>query len=217
MLPPAASSYAPWLDQLFYIILGITTFFFVLVEGVLLYFIIRYRHKPGRRAHYTHGNTKVEIIWTVIPALILLWLAFASQNLWDRVKGSLPANADQIEIVAEQFAWNIRYAGADKMFNTEDDVTTLNQLHMPLNEPVVIWLTSKDVIHSFFVPEFRIKQDAVPGMTGRLWITATKAGDYELACAELCGLGHYRMKGFVKVEPREQLEQWLLEQKEESA
>ena len=211
MLPGVASSIGPAIDRLFYVILGITGFFFFLVEGALLTFVIRYRARAGRRAFYIHGNTAVEIIWTLIPAAILLWLALTSQRLWAAIKGEAPSNPLEVEIVAEQFAWNIRYPGADGQFETADDVTTINQLHLPLNRPAVVWLKSKDVIHSFFVPQFRIKQDAVPGRTGQVWLEATRPGTYELACAELCGLGHYRMRGFVTVETPEQFQQWLTE------
>lgn len=213
MLPPVASSIGSSIDQLFYIILAITGFFFFLVEGALLWFIIKYRHRPGRTAAYTHGNTVAEIIWTVVPAAILIWLTFTSQRLWAVIHSHIPANANEVEIVAEQFAWNIRYPGEDGQFDTADDVNTLNQLHLPVNEPTVVWLKSKDVIHSFFVPAFRIKQDAVPGRTGQVWFKPTRPGQYEIACAELCGMGHYRMRGFVTVEPWEQVQAWLKEAK----
>ncbi len=213
MLPQAASSIAPSVDRLFYIILGITGFFFFVVEGALLWFVWRYRHRPGRTATYIHGNTTVEIIWTVVPAIILIWLTFSSQRLWAAIREHVPANPIEVEILAEQFVWNIRYPGPDGRFDTADDVTTINQLHLPLNQPVVIWLKSKDVIHSFFVPAFRIKQDAVPGRTGQVWLQATRPGHYEIACAQLCGLGHYRMRGFVTVEPPDTFQAWLKETK----
>ena len=213
MLPPVASSFGTSIDWLFYVILAITGFFFVVVEGALLWFAIRYRQRPGRQAYYTHGHTGVEIIWTAIPAVILIWLTFTSQRLWASIKERVPANPMEVEILAEQFAWNIRYPGEDGQFETADDVTTINQLHLPLNHPTVIWLKSKDVIHSFFVPQFRIKQDLVPGRPGSVWVKATRPGQYEIACAELCGLGHYRMRGFVTVESHEQFETWLQETK----
>lgn len=195
-------------------ILGITGVFFFLVEGLLLAFVLRYRQRPGGRAFYIHGNTLVEIVWTAVPAVILLWLALTSQRLWAVIHGPIPkANPVEVEITAEQFAWNIRYPGADGQFETADDVTTINQLHLPLDQTVVIWLKSKDVIHSFFVPAFRIKQDLVPGRTGQIWLQPTRPGSYELACAELCGLGHYRMRGFVTVEPLDQFQRWLKETK----
>ncbi len=214
-LPESASTYAPAIDRLFYIILGITGTIFVLVQGTLLYFVIRYHRRAGRRAAYTHGNTVVEIVWTVIPAIILIYLTFYSQRVWSHVRGTPPPHDVEVKITGEQFVWNISYPGADGRFETADDITTLNQLHLPVGETVLIHLTSKDVIHSFFVPEFRIKQDAVPGFTGRLWVTTTKTGNYEIACAELCGLGHYRMRGFLTIEPPGAFRQWLAQTLEE--
>jgi cytochrome c oxidase subunit 2 len=182
---------------------------FVLVEGALILFLFAYRRKPGRPAGYTHGNHVVEIIWTVIPAAILIYLAFHSQQVWARVRGAPPPPDMEVEVTAEQFAWNIRYAGLDGQLNSPDDVTTINQFHMPVNKTVLIHLKSKDVIHSFFVPQFRVKLDAVPGLTGRLWVSATTTGNFEIACAELCGLGHYRMRGFLIVDPAEAFQSWM--------
>ena len=213
LLPPVASSIGPSVDRLFYLILAIPGFFFVLVEGALVWFAIRYRRRPGRPALYIHGNTLVEIIWTAIPAVILIWLTFASQRVWATIHAHIPGSPAEVEILAEQFAWNIRYPGADGRFNTADDITTINQLHLPLDQTAVIWLKSKDVIHSFFVPAFRVKQDVVPGRTGQVWVSPTRAGHYEIACAELCGLGHYRMRGFVTVEPWDRFQAWLKETK----
>ncbi|MBI4355619.1 MAG: cytochrome c oxidase subunit II [Candidatus Omnitrophica bacterium] len=214
-LPESASTVAPAIDRLFYIILWITGVIFFAVEGLLLFFLVRYRARPGRAAHYTHGNERIEIIWTVIPALILVWLSVASQRLWAQIRDPrrFPANAFTVEVLAEQFAWNIRYAGADGIFGTPDDVTTVNQLHMPVNQPVLVRLSSKDVIHSFFVPVFRLKQDAVPGLTIPVWLQATKTGHYEIACAELCGLGHYRMRGYLTIETLPDVQTWLAQTK----
>lgn len=208
-LPEGVSTYAPTIDRLFYIILLITGAVFVLVQGTLLYCVVRYRRRHGRRATYTHGNTAVEIIWTLIPALILIGLAVYSQNVWSSIRGTPPPHDLEVKITGEQFAWNIQYPGADGTFDTADDPTTLNQLHIPVHQTVLIHLASKDVIHSFFVPQFRVKQDAVPGLTGRLWLSATKTGHFEIACAELCGLGHYRMRGFLTIESPEEFAAWL--------
>lgn len=216
-LPEGVSTYAPAIDRLFYIVLGITGIVFVLVEATLLYCLIRYHGRPGRRAAYTHGNPLVEIIWTVIPALILVFLALYSQNVWSFIRGTPPPYTLEVEVTAEQFAWNIRYPGPDGRLQTADDITTINQLHLPVNQTVLIHLTSKDVIHSFFVPQFRVKQDAVPGVRGRLWISSTKTGHYEIACAELCGLGHYRMRGFLTIESQAAFTQWLAETLQEQA
>ena len=215
LLPESASTYAPRVDQLFWVILGITGFFFFLVQACLLLFVLKYRARPGHTASYVHGSTIVEIIWTVIPAVILVGLTIASQKVWAEIRypAMAPATSQQVEITAEQFAWNIRYPGPDGQFDTTDDISTINQLHLPVDLPVKIRLRSKDVIHSFFVPEFRMKQDAVPGLQTDIWVEANKEGQYEIRCAELCGLGHYRMKGFVTTEPLANFEAWLTETK----
>jgi len=215
LLPEGASTYAPKVDQLFWIILWITGFFFFLVQGCLLLFVLKYRNRAGQKAAYIHGNNLVEVIWTVIPALILLALTLASQKVWAEIRypKEAPAASIQVEILAEQFAWNIRYPGPDGRFGTTDDISTINQLHLPVGMPVQINIRSKDVIHSFFVPEFRVKQDAVPGLPTRIWVEATRPGQFEIRCAELCGLGHYRMKGFVTTEPIADFQSWLMETK----
>lgn len=210
-LPERVSTAGVQIDHLFYVILGITGAVFVLVEVTLLVFLIRYRQRPGRRAAYTHGDTRVEIVWTVIPAIIMIWLALTSQRVWSAVRSParFPAGAMEVEVTAEQFAWNFRYPGPDGRFDTADDVATINQLHLPVGQPVIVRLRSKDVIHSFFLPQFRLKQDAVPGLPGRVWLQAERTGRWEIACAELCGLGHYRMKGFLTVETPAQFAAWL--------
>lgn len=207
--PPSVSTYGLDIDQLFRLILLITGAIFVLVEGTLVWFLLRYRHRPGRAASYVHGSTAAELIWTLIPALIVGYLAFASQRVWARVQGPPPPHQVEVEVQAEQFAWNVRYPGADGRFETPDDVETINQLHLPVGQVVLVHLKSKDVIHSFFLPEFRLKRDTVPGLTSRVWLQATRTGQFEIVCAELCGLGHYRMRGFVTVESPEAFQAWL--------
>jgi cytochrome c oxidase subunit 2 len=216
-LPEGVSSYSGRVDGLFYLILWITGIIFVVVEALLLFFLFRYRRREGRRARYTHGNNRLEVIWTIVPAVICVVLALLSRRTWAEIKQQIPKDAMQVEITGEQFAWNIRYAGPDGKLGTADDIVTLNQLHFPVGRPVVATLRSKDVIHSFFLPEFRVKQDAVPGMSTRIWFDAMRVGHWEIACAELCGLGHYRMKGFVTVETQEEYEKWLSEQAEQPA
>ena len=113
-----------------------------------------------------------------------------------------------IRIEPRQFEWDITYPGPDGEFDTPDDINTINQLYLAVHQPVQIMLQGQDVIHSFFVPEFRIKQDAVPGMPTSVWINPTREGEYEIACAELCGLGHYRMRGFVHIVSADSVARW---------
>ncbi len=213
--PENVSTYGPQIDRLFLLILWITGAIFFLVEGALLFFLVRYRSRPGRTAAYVHGHLGAEVIWTVVPALIVIWLAFGSQRVWSQIQGPPPPHQVELEVQAEQFAWNIRYPGPDGRLHTPDDLATINQLHIPVGQVVLIRLTSKDVIHSFFLPQFRLKRDAVPGFTGRVWLQATKTGNYEIVCAELCGNGHYRMRGFLTIDTPEAFQAWLANERAE--
>ena len=216
-LPENISTYGGKIDRLFYVILWLTGIIFFGVQGALLFFLFRYRSRPDAKAAYIHGNTKLEIIWTTIPAIILIALFILSQKIWVEVKSQVPANAIPIEIQAEQFAWNVIYPGPDGKFGTADDIKTINQLHIPVGKPVRARLTSigKDgkhpVIHSFFLPELRLKQDVVPGLAIDVWFEATRTGKYEIACSQFCGIGHYRMRGFLSIHSPEGFGAWLKE------
>jgi cytochrome c oxidase subunit II len=234
-LPDRASSVADTIDGLFYLILWITSAVFVLVFVLMIYFIIKYRAREGRKAIYSHGNNKLEIAWTVIPALILVFLGIISQTVWSDIKIDAPDEKTSlvIEVRPRQFQWDVRYSGADGVFGKtydslvsgsnafgidpadpagKDDITRTNEIHVPIGKDVLIHLRAMDVIHSFFVPEFLMKQDAVPGMLTSYWFKATKVGGYEIACAELCGLGHYRMRGFLTVHDQAGYDAWYSEQ-----
>jgi cytochrome c oxidase subunit 2 len=213
-LPTAASSYAADMDRIFYIILWITGIVLVGVQVTLVYFVIKYRGREGRKAAFIEGSKKAEIIWTVTPAILIVGIAVASQDVWSKIKNPdrFPTDGVELRIEARQFAWGVTYAGSDGEFGSEDDFTHYNQIHVPVDRPVVFDLTSIDVVHSFFVPAFRIKQDAVPGLTMRAWFEATEVGEYELACAELCGVAHGLMKGKIIVLAQDEFESWLAEQ-----
>ena len=210
-LPLKGSTFAGEIDGLFLAILIITGIAFVIVELGLLWFVVKYRARPGRKAYYTHGSTRAEVIWTAIPAVTMVALGLISNHYWVKIKGrnSVPPNAYPIAIHAKQFEWQVTYPGPDGQLGTADDFEVRNQLHVPVGRPVVVHLTSEDVIHSFFVPVFRVKQDAVPGMNINVWFQATVPGTYELGCAELCGLGHYRMRAQVFVHTQEEFEAWM--------
>jgi cytochrome c oxidase subunit 2 len=214
MLPSGASSFTSEIDWLYYLILVVTGIAFFVVEIALVVFLIRYRTRPGRKAVYLHGSTRAEVIWTTVTALVVVVIGVLSAPAWDRIKGrnGPPPDAMPLGIAAKQFEWNVTYPGADGKIGTTDDYTVRGQLHVPVDKPVVATLTSEDAIHSFFVPAFRIKQDAVPGMHIRVWFKATKPGQYELGCAELCGLGHYRMRALVTVHTQEDYDRWTAQQ-----
>lgn len=210
-LPDNVSTFGQFIDRTFYIILAITSTVFFLVETTLLVFLFKYRSRPGRKATFIHGHHTLEIIWTIIPACILVWLALYQRTSWKEIKQHFPAEKDAfvVEASGQQFEWHFKYAGLDQQFGTKDDIEAINQLHVPVNKAVLLKLRSKDVIHSFFLPEFRLKQDAVPGLVIPVWFKATKTGVFDIACAELCGLGHYRMRGALNVDTQERLDQTL--------
>jgi cytochrome c oxidase subunit 2 len=213
-LPDAGSTFAGPIDTLFLAILIITGIALVLVEVGLVTFVIRYRGRPGRNAYYTHGSTRAEVIWTAIPAVTMVALGLISNHYWVLIKDrkSVPPNAYRLGVHAKQFEWQVTYPGADEKLGTGDDFTVRNQLHVIVNQPTAVELTSEDVIHSFFVPEWRLKQDAVPGMHIIAWFQATKTGEFELGCAELCGMGHYRMRARVFVHTPDEYKAWVAQQ-----
>lgn len=207
-LPEDVSTYGQEIDSLFYLIYYITAATFILVTVVMVVFLVMYREREGRRATYSHGNTTLEIIWTIVPAVILIVLSFMSVNTWAKVKRLAPASDFEIQVTAKQFNWEIVYPGQDGKFGTQDDVKFDNDMHVPVNKVVRLHLTASDVIHSFFIPNLRFKQDAVPGRTILGWFEATKPGKYELPCAELCGFGHSGMKGWLFVHTADEYAKW---------
>jgi cytochrome c oxidase subunit 2 len=207
---------------------------FVLWAIFFTYCLIRFRRARNPQASHAENMGGTASFLPDIAVLAFeIWLIFVfGLPIWSQVKVDFPKPEDsnQVELVAEQFAWNFHYAGPDGIFgktdpkqispgNTlgldmndpaaQDDIVSLNELHVPIGKPTIVTMTSKDVIHSFFVPEFRVKQDVVPGMRVPLWFEPTKTGPFELVCAQLCGLGHYRMKGTVIVHTPEEFEATL--------
>lgn len=236
-LPIVASSHGQEVDMIIYLV---HLLMFVLFVGWAVYFIValfKFRQKKHPKANYhgvqSHITSWIEIGVVIIEAILLIGFSIP---LWAKQVNAFPTRSDTIEIrvVAEQFAWNVHYAGADGIFgkvdlkyfdrqsnplgldpsdpNGKDDVTTINQLHLPVGRPAIIHLTSKDVIHSFSLPVMRVKQDVIPGLSIPTWFIPTKTGQFEIACAQLCGLGHYRMKGFLTIHSQEEFDQWLSEQ-----
>ncbi len=207
-LPENVSTYGQDIDWLFHLIYYITGATFILVTVTLVVFLVLYRDRPGRRARYTHGSTPLEIAWTVVPALILVILTMLSVPAWSKIKMQMPPTDFDVQVTAKQFNWQVAYAGPDGKFGTEDDKVFLDEMHVPVNKVVRVHLRSQDVVHSFFVPQFRMKQDAVPGREIVQWFEATKPGKYELPCAELCGFGHSGMRGWIYVHTPEEYAKW---------
>lgn len=214
LMPESASTFGPDIDRMYYVILIITGIVFVVTEVLLVWFLVRYRHKEGRKAEYLHGNVKAEIVWTAVPFVIVLGIALASRGLWAEIRDpdSMPTDGVEVHVTAKQFEWNATYAGADGAFGTGDDVTLRNRMSVPVDRPVVVTLQSEDVIHSFFLPDMRVKQDAVPGMEIPVWFEATRTGEFTIGCAELCGIGHTRMRGTLTVLGPDEFRSWLAEQ-----
>jgi cytochrome c oxidase subunit II len=208
--PESVSTFGDRIDATYVAIFYATALMFVIVQGLLIYCIIRYRHREGRKAIPIHGNTRLEVVWTVVPFIGVMLLAYLSAAVWFDIKhpDRIPTDAYEVAIEASQFEWTVTNPGPDGVLGTADDFVTRNQLHVEVNRPVLVRLTAEDVIHSFFLPHFRLKQDAVPGMEILVWFEGTTTGEFPLACAELCGIGHYRMRGSVTVHEPAQFEEW---------
>ncbi len=230
--PTLASVHGQKIDTLFMAVLVVSGIAFVLVQGALGFFVARYGENGRERAAYWHDNPKAEAFLLIGTAVILTILVFMGQRVWASIYFvDAPADSLVVQATGEQFQWNLHYAGPDGVFGrtdvklitstnnigldrtdpaAKDDVVTINEMHFPVGRPVKVRLRSKDVIHSFFLPNLRIKQDAVPGMAIEVWFTPNRAGSYEIACAELCGLGHYRMKGALTIDESQQaFDTWL--------
>lgn len=225
----AASPIGLKIDSLFDLILYVTTGTFVGTQVALGYVLFKGAAATDegstQKAWYSHGSHSLEVIWTVVPACILLFIALYQLDVVKefRVVSSFPEETRQrgavAEVIARQFEWRIRYPGlgpdGKQLPYTEEpqptDLYTVNDLHVPSGTPVKIILKSGDVQHSFFLPELRIKQDAVPGLDIPVWFEASKSGDYTLLCAELCGWGHYKMKARLKAEPEEDFNKYIQE------
>ena len=234
-LPPAASAHAADIDlvlTLVHVLMG------VLFVGWAIYFgwvLVRFRARRQPQANHggAGGRAALATEIGVVVAEVVLLVGFALPIWFSRtsVQSATPAgDATVVRVVAEQFAWNIHYPGNDGEFGAtspalvsgtnplgldrasthgQDDVVVVNQLHVPVGRPVVIQLSSKDVIHSFGVPAMRVKQDAIPGVLAPVWFTPTVTGRYEIACSQLCGLAHFRMRGIVTVEPLDTFDAFL--------
>jgi cytochrome c oxidase subunit II len=230
-LPPLKSDRIA-IDHALAITLAVTGLVFIITNLMLAWFGYAYQDGPGAKAAYWHDSPRLEMTWTLVTAGILAIFLFNALALWAKVTAPPPADAVLIEVTGQQFAWNVRYPGKDGVLGktdhlqasqdnpiglikddpaAKDDLLLLNQIYLPKDRPVRIQVRSMDVIHSFFLPNFRVKQDAMPGMTIDIWFTPTELGDFEIACAEHCGLGHYRMRGQVHVVPAADLEKTVAE------
>jgi len=234
-LPAGASAATGWIDHQFAITFVLMGIIFLAAQLGLGYIVWRYSEKPNSPpVPYTHGNTKLEILWTVLTAVLFIGLNLMGAPVWASQRWDPPENgAVKVEVTGMQFAWYFRYPGPDGIYgatsaklidpssggegavglntsdpSSKDDVVT-GTMYLPVNREVDLSLRAIDVIHSFFVPSLRFKQDAVPGLNIHMHLKPTAIGDYEIACAELCGLGHYKMHGMVHVVSQEDFDKWL--------
>ena len=222
-LPVAAAQHAPDVDSLISIVHWLMLVLFVGWGAFFLFVLVKFRKGANPRADYHGAKGKIskglEIAIVLVEVVLLIFYAIPA---WAKRVSNFPAGSDAVivRVVGEQFAWNVHYPGPDGKFgrtdvslmaadnplgldrrdaDAKDDITTINQLTLPVDRPVLVHLSSKDVIHSFGLYEMRVKQDAVPGLDMPVWFIPNRIGDYEIACSQLCGLGHYRMRGFVNI------------------
>jgi cytochrome c oxidase subunit 2 len=234
-MPVAASAHADQIDQIIVVIHWLMAVLFVGWGLFFIYTLVRFRAGAHPKASY-HGmkGTLSKFVEAGVLAAEIIVLVFMSMPAWAERVEAFPSEHESIvvRVVAEQFAWNIHYPGADHKFgrtdvklvsaanplgldrtdpDAKDDVTTINQLNLPIDKPAIVHLSSKDVIHSFGLPQMRVKQDAIPGIVHNLWFTPTMTGEWEIACSQLCGLGHYRMRGFYTIQSDADFEAFLKE------
>ena len=234
-LPKGASTFAAEIDAMLYLVHILMAIMFVVWGIFFIMFLVQFRSGKGRKVE--HGGYPRGIIPISMIVFIAVFDAYMLYGydipFWDHLKKDFPdaSKSTVVRVVAQQFVWNVHYPGQDGKFGrsrpelvdekinpigldfddpaAKDDITTVGQLHIPVEKPVIIHLTSKDVIHSFSLPVMRVKQDVIPGMTIPVWFIPTRTGDWQIACAQLCGNSHFKMKGIFKVQNLEDFTAWM--------
>jgi len=238
-LPVQASAHAGEIDHMISLVHWLMLVLFVGWGIFFGYVLFRFRRGANPRASYDGAKGKISKgIEVAIVVIEMVLLGFYAIPAWARRVGEFPpeSQATVVRVVAEQFAWNVHYPGPDGKFGrtdvnlvsadnplgldrsdpaAKDDITTINQLNLPIDRPVLVHLSSKDVIHSFGLYEMRVKQDAIPGMSIPVWFIPNRAGEYEITCSQLCGLGHFRMRGFVTIQTAADYEKWMADQEKQ--
>ena len=238
-MPVQASQHAAEIDTMIVLVHWLMLILFVGWGAFFLYVLVRFRRGANPRASYTGAKGKIskglEVGVAVVEVLLLVFYAIPA---WAKRVRAFPSENEAVvvRVVGEQFAWNIHYPGPDGKFGrtdiakvtadnplgldrsdpaAKDDITTINQLYLPENRPALIHLSSKDVIHSFGLYEMRVKQDAIPGLNIPVWFIPNRVGEYEITCSQLCGLGHFRMRGFVTIQSQADFTKWFDEQEKQ--
>jgi cytochrome c oxidase subunit II len=216
--PQDISEHGRVIDQLFYFILWLTGIIFIATEFAMFYFMWKYNARLNPEpVKFSHGSHTLEVVWTILPAVTLLFIAIYQMNAWADAKMRKPNIPVTAEITGRQFNWDVRYPGADGELHTPDDIVRVDgEIHLPSGEEVLLSINSADVLHSFFLPNMRMKQDVVPGMQQFMWFKCREPKiEVDIVCAELCGWGHYKMSGRATFEPRGEYDAWLAEKFQE--
>jgi cytochrome c oxidase subunit 2 len=210
-----ASTYAADIDGVIWLIAVLVGFWFVVAELVFFWLILKFRARDGQPAQYITGEEKKQMRFISWPHYLVLvcdvFIVVGAVRVWVEVKQQLPseAEAQHVRAVGQQWAWSFVHPGADGKLDTPDDIRTVDELHIQVGQKYIYELESRDVLHSFSVPVFRLKQDAVPGRVITGWFEATKTGSYDIQCAEICGIGHGLMAGRIVIESPEQHSAWI--------
>ena len=244
----AASEMGEKIDLMLYITIGVTGVVFVITQVLLFWFAFKYQERDDRKAYYFPHNTKLELIWTTVPAIFLTVLVVFGLKYWFKMTGEAPKDSVLVEVTGHQFGWEFRYPGADKILGkknykltkganslgvdfddpaSRDDIHVALTMHIPVNKPVKFVINAQDVIHDVGLSHFRLKMDAVPGIPTTLWFTPlytteemkVRSGNpnfvYEISCDQMCGKGHFSMRGVIIVEKEEDYKKWLASQQPE--
>ena len=210
---PAASTFAGDIDSLVTLIALIVGFWGILAELILIGLVIAYRKRDGRRAEYITGEEKHQKAWIAYPHYLVLvcdvLIIFAAVRVWYNVKQELPQADSTVRVIGQQWAWSFVHPGPDNKLGTDDDIPTVDELHVVVNKVYHFKLEARDVMHSFSIPVFRLKQDAVPGRVITGWFEPTQTGTYDIQCAEMCGIGHSLMPARIVIESPAAHAQWM--------
>jgi len=210
-----ASTFASSIDGIIMLVAVLVGFWFILAEGIFFWLIWKFRARPGERSQYLTGKEKHVKRWITIPhALVLVcdvFIIIGSIRVWYEVKQQLPEPDSTIRVIGQQWAWSFQHPGADNELDTADDIYTANDLHVEVDKTYHFQLESRDVVHDFSIPVFRLKQDAIPGRSITGWFRATQTGEHDIQCAEICGIGHGIMAARIHIEDAQTHAQWIAE------